>query len=81
MAKPTLRQIAREIAALAHAKALHAMHPILCFGSPQQREIVYRTMAIEFDGLNVTVEDLLARSEAVQSRSRRRGVAARTTSA
>ncbi len=70
----TLRQVAREIAVLAHAKALHATYPILHFGSPRQREIVYRTMASEFDRLDVTVQDLLERSEIARTRRHRHGV-------
>jgi hypothetical protein len=64
----TLKQVAREVATLAHAKALHAAHPILCFGSPRQREIVYRTMASEFDRLSLAVEELLERSEIARTR-------------
>lgn len=71
----TLRQVAREIAALAHAKALYTVHPILLFGSPQQREIVFRTMASEFDRLDVTVQELLERSEICRTRRPRHGAA------
>ena len=69
----TLRQVAREIAALAHAKALYTVHPILRFGSTRQREIVYRTMASEFDRLNLTVEELLERSQIARPQRPRHG--------
>ena len=54
------RTVARELATVAHARALHAVHPILRLGSPAQRDIVYRTMAEEFRDLESTVERLLA---------------------
>lgn len=54
------RTVARELATIAHARALHALHPILRMGSPAQRDIVYRTMAEEFSDLESTVERLLA---------------------
>lgn len=53
------RTVARELATVAHARALHAVHPILRLGSPAQRDIVYRTMAEEFRDLESTVERLL----------------------
>lgn len=54
------RTVARELATVAHARALHAVHPILRLGSPAQRDIVYRTMAEEFRDLESTVERLLS---------------------
>lgn len=57
---PQARTVARELATVAHARALHAVYPILRLGSPGQRDIVYRTMAQEFRDLETTVEGLLS---------------------
>lgn len=55
----SIRFVARELAVLAHARALHAVHPILRMGSPAQRDIVYRAVAEEFRDLEHSVEGLL----------------------
>ena len=57
---PTL---AREVAVIAHARALHAVHPILRLGAPRMRDVIYRAMAEEFRELSTTIEDLLRRSD------------------
>lgn len=72
----TIRDLARELAVIAHARALHAVHPILRLGSPRQRDIVYRCVAEEFRDLESSVEDLLERSEITRTRRRRNGVEA-----
>jgi hypothetical protein len=59
----TVRDLARELSVIAHARALHAVYPILRLGAPRHRDIVYRCLAEEFRDLESSVEDLLRRSE------------------
>ena len=56
------KQVARELAAVAHGKALHAIQPVLRLATSQQREIVYRAMADDFWLLERLVNDLLTHS-------------------
>ena len=62
-ARHSIRTLAQELACIAHARALHAVHPILSLGTPRHRDVVYRALAEEFEDLAATVEDLLRRSE------------------
>ena len=59
----SIRTVAQEVAVIAHARALHAVYPILRLGTPRLRDIVYRCVAEEFRDLESSVEDLLRRSE------------------
>lgn len=63
MARSRIHTLAQELAVIAHARALHAVYPIMRLGSPRHRDIVYLCLAEEFRDLETAVEDLLRRSE------------------
>lgn len=67
----TIRELATELAVIAHARALHAVHPIMRLGTPRHRDVVYRALAEEFRDLEHSVEDLLRRSEVVTTQRNR----------
>ena len=62
MPKLSVDQVARELTAVAHGKALYAIQPVLHLATAREREIVFRAMDDEFAGLRRTVEDLLNHS-------------------
>jgi hypothetical protein len=62
-ARHSIETVAREVATIAHARALHAVYPIMRLGTPRLRDICYRHMGWEFRDLEASVEDLLRRSE------------------
>ena len=53
---------------IAHARALHAVHPIMQLGTPRHRDVIYRSLAREFQDLEASVEDLLRHSELARGR-------------
>lgn len=61
----SIRTLAQELAVIAHARALHAVHPILRLGSPRHRDVVYQCLAEEFREMEASVEELLRRSKLV----------------
>ena len=66
MTVPRQTRIAREIAALAHGKALFSLAPVLESLGPGRREAVYRSLASEYQGFDVVVLQLLGTSRGVR---------------
>lgn len=59
MSTLTLGRTARELAVLAHGRAMMAVCPIIRLGPPSHRDVIYRALAWEFQDFATSVEELL----------------------
>ena len=57
-------RIARDIAAMAHGKAIYALSPVVAALGPDQREVVFRYLADEYVGFDVSIQRLIVATPA-----------------
>lgn len=53
-------RLAQDVSHLAHGKALYALAPVIGTLSPEKREIVYKTLGVEYHAFDESVQRLLA---------------------
>ena len=53
-------RLARDIAAMAYGKAIHALSPLVAALGPDRRELVFRYLADEYEDFDSSIERLIA---------------------